>query len=100
MLRAQSTVLRVLEARKLTTEGQQHITRRTLTVLGNDNLRHAVQVAPVVVLIDMVILRTVYEQHHIGILLDGSRLTQVAQLGTLALQTFTTLDTTIQLRQG
>ena len=38
--------------------------------------------------------------YHIGILLDGTRLTQVAQLRTLAFLSFTIFYTTIQLRQG
>ena len=94
-----TTVLRILEARELATEGEQHVARSTFTMLGYDNLRHTTQVATIVVLIDMVVLRTVDEQHHIGILLDGSRLTQVGQLRTFALQSLTTLNTTVQLRQ-
>ena len=69
-------------------------------MLGNDDLGHTAKVAPVLVLIDVIILRTVYKQHHVGILLDSSRLAQVGQLGTLALQTLTTLDTTVQLAQS
>ena len=41
-----------------------------------------------------------HKQHHIGILLDGSRLTKVAQLRTLAFKTLTILHSTIQLRQS
>ena len=96
-LGTQPLVLWILETGVLATEGQQHVASSTLTMLGNDNLCHAVQVASIVVLIDVLILRTVYEQHHIGILLDGSRLTQVAQLRSLTLQALTTLDTTVQL---
>jgi len=38
--------------------------------------------------------------HHIGILLDGPGFTQVTQLRTLSVNTFTALHTTIQLTQG
>ena len=41
-----------------------------------------------------------HKQYHIGILLDGTRLTKVAQLRTLTLKTFTVLYSTVQLRQG
>ena len=40
------------------------------------------------------------ETYHIGILLDGSGFTKVAQLRALALFSFTILHTTVQLRQG
>jgi len=40
------------------------------------------------------------ETYHIGILLNGSRFTQVTQLRTFTFFTFTALHTTIQLRQG
>ena len=57
------------------------------------------QVASVIILIDMIVLRTVYEQYHVGILLDGSRLTQVTQLWALSFQSLTALNTTVQLTQ-
>ena len=68
-------------------------------MLGDNNLRHTMQVATIIILIDMIILRTVYEKHHIGILLDGSWLTQVTQLRTLTFQSLTTFHTTIELWQ-
>ena len=100
MVSTEALVFRILEAGELTTERQQDVARRTLTVLGNNNLRHAVQVVTLVILIDMVVFRTVHKEHHVGILLDSSRLTEVAQLRALTLQTITALDTTVQLRQG
>ena len=48
----------------------------------------------------MVILGAVYEEHHVGILLNGSRLTKVGQLRTLTLQTLTVLDSTVELRKS
>ena len=48
----------------------------------------------------MIILGAVYEEHHIGILLDGSRLTKVGQLRTLTLQTLTVLNRTVKLRES
>lgn len=65
-------VLRILKARKLSSERQQHIARRTLTMLGNNNLRHTTKITPVVVLIDMIVFGTMHEEHHIRILLNGS----------------------------
>ena len=96
---AEILVFRILEPGKLASEREQHVACGTLTVLGNDDLCHAMQVATVIILIDMVVLGTVNEDDHIGILLDGSRLTKVAELGALALETFTTLHTTIQLTE-
>ena len=90
-------ILRILETSELSAEVQQHITGSALTMLGNDNLRHTTKVAAVLILIDMIVLRTMHEKHHIRILLDGTRLTQVTQLRTLSLKTFTGLDTTVQL---
>jgi len=40
------------------------------------------------------------EEHHIGILLNSSRLTKVAQLRTFALESLTVFHITRQLRQG
>ena len=69
-------------------------------MLGNDNLRHATKVVALLIVQNMIILRTMHKQHHIGILLDGSRLTKVAQLRTLAFKTLTILNSTVQLRQS
>ena len=85
---------RVLEACKLATEVQEHITRSTLTVLGDDDLRHAMQVVSLFILIDVIIFRTVNNEYHIGILLDGSGFTEVAQLRSLSFETFTVLHVT------
>ena len=93
-------ILRILKARELSAEVQQHITRSTLTVLGNDDLRHSLQVTTILILVDMIILWTMHEEHHIRILLDGSRFTEVTQLRTLTLKTFTGFNTTIQLTEG
>ena len=37
------------------------------------------------------------ETHHVGILLDGTRLTQIAQLRPLAFLAFAVLHATVQL---
>ena len=44
---------------ELATEGEEYVARGTLTVLGYDDLRHAVQVASLVVLEDMVVFWSV-----------------------------------------
>ena len=54
-------------------------------MLGNNNLGHATKVVAFLVLKNMIILRPMHKTHHISILLDSSRLTQIAQLGAFAL---------------
>ena len=90
-------IIRIGEAGILATEAQGHIAGSTLTVLGNDDLCHAVHVVTVGILIDVVVLRTVDEEHHVGILLDSSRLTEVAKLRNLSFRTLALLYGTIQL---
>ena len=74
---AEAAILRILKSRVFATEGEQHIAGGSFTVLGDDDLCHATQVVACFILIDMVVLRTVNEDHHIRILLNGSGLTQV-----------------------
>ena len=50
------------------------------------------------VLIYMIVLRPVDKYHHVGILLDGTRLTEVTKLWAFALQTLTSLNGTVKLR--
>ncbi len=45
-----------------------------------------------------IVLRTVYEAHHVGILLDGTGLTEVAELRTLVFGA--RFHATVELRQG
>ena len=57
-----------------------------------------------IVLVDMVVLWTMNELHHIGILLYGTRFAEVRQLRTFRVETFrvavaTALDRTIELRE-
>ena len=52
------------------------------------------------ILIDVIILRAVYEEYHIGILLDGSRLTEVTQLWAFSFKSLTVFYVTAQLRQS
>ena len=78
---------------------KQHVAGSSLTVLGYDNLRHTVQVSSVLVLIDVIVLGTMHEEHHVGILFDGSRFAQVAQLRAFALKSFARLHSTVQLTQ-
>ena len=55
------------------------------------------KVTSVLILINVIVLWTVYKDDHISILLDGSRLTQIRQLRTLAVESLTTLHATVQL---
>ena len=79
---------RVLEACKLATEVQEHITRSTLTVLGDDDLRHAMQVVSLFILIDVIVFRTVngrvpYRHPARWLQIHGGRSTEVAFLRDL-----------------
>ena len=74
---AEATILRILKSRVFASEGEQHIADGSFTVLGDDDLCHATQVVACFILIDVVVLRTVNEDDHIRILLNGSGLTQV-----------------------
>ena len=47
----------------------------------------------------MIVFRTVYEEHHIRILLDGTRLTQVAELGSLSVSRISVLHRAVELRE-
>ena len=88
IIQIRAGVLRILKSRKLSTEVEQYIARSAFTVLGNDDLRHAMKVSSVFVLIDMIVFGTVNKKHHVGILLDGSRLAKVAELRSFSLKTF------------
>ena len=90
---------RILETGVFPTELQQHVAHGTVTVLGDDDFRHTVQVVPLFVLVNLVIFGAMDKTNHIGILLDGSGFTQVAQLRTLAVDTLTVLHPTVQLAQ-
>ena len=68
-------------------------------MLGNDDLGHASEVVTALILIDVIVLWAVYEEHHVGILLDGSRLTQVGELWALAVEALAALNTTVELTQ-
>ncbi len=91
---------RILEAGKLATEVEEHISGSTLTVLGDDDLRHTMKVVSLFILIDVIILRTMNEEYHIGILLDGSGFTEVAQLWSLSFETLTVFYVTRRAERG
>ena len=93
-------VLGILETGVLALEGEEHIAHGAITMLGNDDFGHAAEVATFVVGIDMVVFGAVDEDDHIGILLDGSRFAEVAQLRALSFVALAVFDTTIQLAQG
>ena len=69
-------------------------------MLGYDNLGHAVKVAAFLVLIDVIVFGTMDEEHHVGILLYGSRLAEVAELRTLAFKALAGLYSTVELTEG
>ena len=98
--RDDEVVLGVLEAGVLADELQSDIAHGTVAVLGNDDFGHAAQVGAVGRGENLVVVGAVDEADYVGVLLDGARLTQVAQLRTLALLAFAVLYTTVQLRQG
>ena len=59
---AEMGILRILETGELSTEREQHIACSTLTMLGYDNLSHAMKVVSLLVDKDVIILRTMNEQ--------------------------------------
>ena len=93
------TVLRILEASEISLKAQVHIACSALTMLGNNDLSDATQVVSLVVLEDAIVFGTMHEQHHIGILLDSSRLTEIAELRALALVALAILYATVELRE-
>ena len=93
-------IIRILETGELTAETQQHIAHSTVTMLGNNDFSHTMQVVSFFILKYLIIFGAMDKAHHIGILLDGPGFTQVTQLRTLSVNTFTALHTTIQLTQA
>src|SRR5205823_3903088 len=61
-------------------ERQLHGVRRTVALLGDDQLRHAVQVFLLGLVAVHVHLFAIDERHHIGVLLDRARFAQVRKL--------------------
>ena len=74
-------IFRVLETGILTTKSEQHIAYSTITMLGYDDFSLSAQIATGFVLKDFVVFRSMDKQHHVGILLNGTGLTQVGKLG-------------------
>ena len=100
--RIRGVLICVLEACVLAFEAQQDVANRTVTVLGNDDHRHATQIISVFVLKYTIVLGTVDENYHIGVLLDGSGFTQVGKLRTVIFRSTGTgaiFHTTVQLRK-
>ena len=89
-----------METGVLALEGQQHIAHGAITMLGNDDFGHAAEVATFFVGIDMVVFGAVDEDDHVGILLDGSRFAEVAQLRTLTFVALAVFNSTVQLAQS
>ena len=93
----------ILEACILANEVQVDGVGGTATMFGDDKFGQSADVVSLGILAGArVVLGTVDEAHDVGILLDGTRLTQVAQLGPLAHLVVgrTGLDTTVELREG
>ena len=67
-----STSADIIKQGQITLEREAHITHSTITVLGYDNLSYAVQVIVVIILINLIVLRTVDEANYISILLYGT----------------------------
>ena len=69
-------------------------------MFGDNDFGQTDKRVPFRVLIYFVVLGTVYEANHIGVLLDCTRFTQVGQLRTLSFFSGTGFDATVQLRKG
>ena len=69
----------ILETGELSLERKEHIANSAITMFSNDDFGHAAQVTTIRVGIDFIILWSMNEAHHIGILLNGTRLTKVRE---------------------
>src|SRR5690606_27218562 len=86
------------EARVLLEEGQRHVADGTVTLLGDDQRRAALALLALFVVVRVVLL-THKQADEIGVLLDGSGLTKIAQTRA-ALRVATALfRITIELRE-
>ena len=101
----QTALVEIEESGEMRFEAQSDITHSTISVFGNDNLCDAFEVVAIGILVDFIVLRTVDKAYDVGILLDGSRLTQVAELWSFAVGctlwsgSHSVLHTTVQLAQ-
>src|SRR5258706_367927 len=68
-----------LEARALAQEGEIHAAGRSVSLLGDDDLRFTVPLLG----IGLVDLGPVDEEDHVRVLLDGARLAEVGEHGAL-----------------
>ena len=82
------------------TEREQYVVGSAFAVLGYDDLCLAVQIVSFFVLKYSVVFRSMHKEHQVGILLNGSRLAQVAQLRAFALYAIALLHRTVQLRES
>ena len=83
-------------------EAHLHVVNLTRTVLGDNEQRQAAYVVALGILPAVeVILGSVDEAYDVGILLDGPRFTEVAQLGSLGIAVCASaFHRTVELRQG
>ena len=92
----------VLESGILAHKSHRHIAHRTTTVLGDDKFSLATNVFALGINSRLgVVFGTVNEANDVGILLNRTRFTKVAQLRTLAVLVIATrFHITVELRQG
>src|SRR5574344_771202 len=69
-------------------------------MLCYDNLSYAMHVVVAFVLKNFIVFWAMNETNHVGILLNGSRFAQVAQLRPLAIGTVTAFNATVELAEG
>ena len=75
-IRSQCVVFRIFETRELALEIHSYNTRCALTMLGDDDLRLSTIVREAIfTLQNTIIFWAMQKDHHISILLDGTRLT-------------------------
>ena len=75
--RSQAIILYILETRIVSHEAEAHIVYRTVTMLGHDNLGQSAKVITTLILVYLIVFRAMDKTYDIGILLDGTRFTQV-----------------------
>src|SRR5262250_1753774 len=83
----------ILEGRVLRDEGELHHAGRTVALLADDHVGHALILFP----LQAVAVGPVQEEDEVGVLLEGARFAQVGELGLLALPA---LHRARELREG
>ena len=91
--------LQITKSCQFTNKTQLNLSHRTITMLSNDDVGNSFQAHPLGIGHNPILLRTVDKQHHISILLNSSRLSQIGQHRLLRIPR-SQLHPTVQLGQS